>query len=123
VSEFVEQNKPTDLSTEQIIDNSSVSIDQETNDKGELSNSANAVEEDITDALQLDLSIGSDQENIVAAMSDEAATINTPLDTLDSQPPLPKQSWWVRFREQNPDFEKFIGENLINKIGILILVL
>lgn len=37
---------------------------------------------------------------------------------------LPQQkSWWEKFKEQNPDLEKFIGENLINKIGILILVL
>ena len=35
----------------------------------------------------------------------------------------PKQSWMEKFRENNPDIEKFIGENLINKIGILILVL
>jgi len=35
----------------------------------------------------------------------------------------PKQSWIEKFRENNPDIEKFIGENLINKIGILILVL
>lgn len=32
-------------------------------------------------------------------------------------------SWWDRLKERNPDLEKFIGENLINKIGILILVL
>jgi len=32
-------------------------------------------------------------------------------------------SWYDRFKERNPDLEKFIGENLINKIGILILVL
>lgn len=30
---------------------------------------------------------------------------------------------WKRFKERNPDLEKFVGENLINKIGILILVL
>ncbi|AWH85255.1 DUF2339 domain-containing protein [Flavobacterium album] len=35
----------------------------------------------------------------------------------------PQKSWWEKFKEQNPDMEKFIGENLINKIGILILVL
>lgn len=35
----------------------------------------------------------------------------------------PKKSWLETFRENNPDIEKFIGENLINKIGILILVL
>jgi len=35
----------------------------------------------------------------------------------------PKTSWLESFKEKNPDLEKFIGENLINKIGILILVL
>ena len=30
---------------------------------------------------------------------------------------------WEKFKEKNPDLEKFIGENLINKLGILILVL
>ena len=38
-------------------------------------------------------------------------------------PKPPKVSLWERFKEKNPDLEKFIGENLINKIGILILVL
>ena len=36
---------------------------------------------------------------------------------------VPKKSWFETFKENNPDIEKFIGENLINKIGILILVL
>ncbi|WP_405291350.1 DUF2339 domain-containing protein [Algibacter sp. Ld11] len=35
----------------------------------------------------------------------------------------PKPPLWERFKQKNPDLEKFIGENLINKIGILILVL
>jgi uncharacterized membrane protein len=35
----------------------------------------------------------------------------------------PEKTFWEKFRENNPDLEKFIGENLINKIGILILVL
>ncbi|CAM1358749.1 conserved membrane protein of unknown function [Tenacibaculum soleae] len=35
----------------------------------------------------------------------------------------PKKSWLKKFKEKNPDLEKFIGENLINKLGILILVL
>ena len=35
----------------------------------------------------------------------------------------PKKSLWKQFKEKNPDLEKFIGENLINKIGVLILVL
>lgn len=34
-----------------------------------------------------------------------------------------RESWLARFKRDNPDIEKFIGENLINKIGIIILVL
>lgn len=41
----------------------------------------------------------------------------------EPKPYIPKKSWWENFKEQNPDLEKFIGENLINKIGVLILVL
>jgi len=36
---------------------------------------------------------------------------------------MPKPSLWERFKTKNPDLEKFIGEHLINKFGILILVL
>lgn len=57
-----------------------------------------------------------------------------PVSTFDdSQKPIftrqepvfyePEKSWWDSFKEDNPDLERFIGENLINKIGILILVL
>ncbi len=35
----------------------------------------------------------------------------------------PTLSIWEKFKQRNPDLEKFVGENLINKIGILILVL
>jgi uncharacterized membrane protein len=39
-------------------------------------------------------------------------------------PPFsPKPSRWDRWLQNNPDLEKFIGENLINKIGIAVLVL
>lgn len=48
-------------------------------------------------------------------ISEKAPTTKTPL--------VPKKSWYEAFKENNPDLEKFIGENLINKIGILILVL
>jgi uncharacterized membrane protein len=36
---------------------------------------------------------------------------------------VPQKSSWENFKDKNPDLEKFIGENLISKIGILILVL
>lgn len=38
-------------------------------------------------------------------------------------PPPPQKGAWERFLDSNPDLEKFIGENLINKIGIAVLVL
>jgi uncharacterized membrane protein len=38
-------------------------------------------------------------------------------------PPAPQPGLVARFLKNNPDLEKFIGENLINKIGIAILVL
>jgi len=35
----------------------------------------------------------------------------------------PQPSWWDTWVKNNPDIEKFIGENLANKIGIAVLVL
>lgn len=40
-----------------------------------------------------------------------------------SQPATPQQGWYERWLLNNPDLEKFIGENLANKIGIAVLVL
>jgi len=50
-----------------------------------------------------------------------AALRKTPIKTTYSQPPRPGPK--PSFFEQHPDLEKFIGENLVNKIGIAILVL
>ncbi|WP_233265921.1 DUF2339 domain-containing protein [Formosa sp. L2A11] len=62
----------------------------------------------------------------------KAETPATDLNTLESETQVvsempivkePKLTFWELFKQKNPDLEKFIGENLINKIGILILVL
>lgn len=56
---------------------------------------------------------------------DVMANLHRPVKTLDPQPnfrtpqPEPEPSFFERY----PDLEKFIGENLVNKIGIAILVL
>lgn len=42
---------------------------------------------------------------------------------LHQHKPLPKESWFQQWLRNNPDIEKFIGENLINKIGIAVLIL
>ncbi|MES2849178.1 MAG: DUF2339 domain-containing protein [Bacteroidota bacterium] len=39
------------------------------------------------------------------------------------KPTEPKEGWWDKWVRNNPDFEKFVGENLANKIGIAVLVL
>lgn len=36
---------------------------------------------------------------------------------------IPHKTWWDNFKDNNPDLEKFVGENLIPKIGIAILVI
>lgn len=52
-----------------------------------------------------------------------AETIETPKEAAKLQPPAaPKESWLEKWFKNNPDLEKFIGENLFNKIGIAVLV-
>jgi uncharacterized membrane protein len=49
-------------------------------------------------------------------------TVTAPV--IKQQPlPVPQQSWGEKWAQKNPDLEKFIGENLVSKIGIAILVL
>jgi uncharacterized membrane protein len=55
--------------------------------------------------------------------SEVKKTVQKPISQVKIQKPIPKKSWVETFKEKNPDLEKFIGENLINKLGILILVL
>jgi uncharacterized membrane protein len=43
-------------------------------------------------------------------------------DEFEEVTPVQKP-WWQQWLYNNPDIEKFIGENLINKIGIAVLVL
>ena len=59
-------------------------------------------------------------EEIEFSNIEETITENK-IDTYSTQaiPPIKKQT----FFERHPDMEKFIGENLVNKIGIAILVL
>jgi len=46
---------------------------------------------------------------------------STPLVKI--KPTEPTESWWEKWVRNNPDLEKFVGENLANKIGIAVLVL
>ncbi|SHG31980.1 Predicted membrane protein [Flavobacterium fluvii] len=60
------------------------------------------------------------EEKIVFSMDNVSAPKPEPKVYVREEP---SKTFWENFRENNPDLEKFIGENLINKIGILILVL
>lgn len=53
----------------------------------------------------------------------KASTITESVSHIHNVVEEPPLNWFQKFRQSNPDLEKFIGENLINKIGILILVL
>ena len=53
----------------------------------------------------------------------EKIVFNAPSTSREKPSQVSDKSWFEKFKENNPDLEKFIGENLINKIGILILVL
>lgn len=39
------------------------------------------------------------------------------------KPSVPSENWYDRFRKNNPDWEKFIGENILSKVAITVLVL
>lgn len=62
-------------------------------------------------------------ESIEVAESAMSAYAPAPIIEEEKEVHPPRPGIWQRFKERNPDLEKFIGENLINKIGILILVL
>lgn len=69
-----------------------------------------------------------EQEKAVVFSDSETVSKDSTITTEHKASPIPqiaipKKSWLKNFKEKNPDIEKFIGENLINKIGILILVL
>lgn len=77
------------------------------------------VEEFIPETEEISQVAFSSNENPVEVKEE----ILEPAIPIVSEPIVPKKSWIESFKEKNPDIEKFIGENLINKIGILILVL
>lgn len=61
-----------------------------------------------------------------AKEQEEAIPVITPARPVPvfAQPPTePAESWWQKWVRNNPDMEKFVGENLANKIGIAVLVL
>jgi uncharacterized membrane protein len=58
-----------------------------------------------------------------SVIADSQSIINRPVKTTGFEPRRQPKEPKPSFFESHPDLEKFIGENLINKIGIAILVL
>jgi len=67
------------------------------------------------------ISTNQSKEKNIEVKNTSAPKVTIPVKKRTPKPPKP--SLWERFKEKNPDLEKFIGENLINKLGVLILVL
>ena len=80
---------------------------------------------DYYQAQPLDESAATETKTAEASPTPQVEAAEPELYTMPepSEPEAPTLSLWERFKQKNPDLEKFIGENLINKIGILILVL
>lgn len=53
----------------------------------------------------------------------ETPVISAPPRKPAPEPIQPEEGWYEKWLKNNPDIEKFIGENLINKIGIGVLIL
>jgi uncharacterized membrane protein len=65
--------------------------------------------------------IAEKKTEILINAEDDAPVISEEEKDIHTQ--TEKISWWGNWLQNNPDMEKFIGENLANKIGIAILVL
>lgn len=82
---------------------------------------------EVAEEKSAEIPISEPQEQEIPEVTLRPVAMQKPAYPENAQRPavvLPKQkTWWENFKEQNPDLERFIGENLINKIGILILVL
>ncbi len=57
-----------------------------------------------------------------ATKADDFQTIATTQAKFTNEPFVLKETWAQKWIKNNPDLEKFIGENLFNKIGIAVLV-
>jgi uncharacterized membrane protein len=75
--------------------------------------------------IQTPVEKSEEPQPISAPIQKETATVIVPSEKVRPRHDvvMPKESWWDKWVRNNPDFEKFVGENLANKIGIAVLVL
>jgi len=64
-------------------------------------------------------------EQVIASIAAITSEIKRQQPPIITQPAaiVPTESWREKWLRNNPDLEKFVGENLVNKIGIAVLVL
>lgn len=62
-------------------------------------------------------------EKVEAPIAQPIKAETTPQPQQASKPMVQQESWYAKFRKNNPDLEKFIGENILSKIAISILVI
>jgi uncharacterized membrane protein len=62
-------------------------------------------------------------EKVEAPIAQPIKAETTPQPQQAAKPIVPQESWYSKFRRNNPDLEKFIGENILSKIAISILVI
>lgn len=67
------------------------------------------------------IKVKEEEETVVTQQS--SVNIIQPIPPKPKVPVQPKLSWYDNFRKNNPDIEKFIGENVISKIGITAFVI
>lgn len=63
------------------------------------------------------------KEQPVKIMQEEKPPVKVQPPVKPLQPLAPQESWYDTFRKNNPDLEKFIGENILSKVAITILVI
>jgi uncharacterized membrane protein len=62
-------------------------------------------------------------EKVEAPIAQPIKAETQPQPKQPAKPIVPQESWYTKFRKNNPDLEKFIGENILSKIAISILVI
>ena len=65
-------------------------------------------------------------ETKINDISPKLNILEAPKQIINPQPKkhyVPQESWYEKSRKNNPDLEKFVGENLVSKIGIATLVI
>lgn len=111
------------LETEELVDEEQIVEEQELVEEEQVSEEEKAIEEPepvIEEEPETTEELSDPEEEKIPEPAERAyAAIHAP----GSQPFEAEENWYTRFRNNNPDLEKYIGENILSKIAITILVI